>query len=352
MDVKDKIKVTDPSESEGRSEDYVFTISSHGADYPAELIAKRVNDGVWYVPNFQRNFVWTLRDASRFIESLLIGLPVPGIFLFKEVETGRFSIIDGQQRCVTLDRFINGKEFNNKVFRLSGVRPEFNGKSFKELTPVDQNRLNDSLVHSTIFQQIAPDEDDKSSVYEVFERINTGGSKLSSQEIRTCVNFGEFALFLEELTEVPGWKEVYPSKSKRLKDHELILRYLAFRFPIKPYKKGLRKYLDDYMEAKRDISDLERVRLKDDFVEMINFIGGQLGPRAFRRNRNFNAAIYDSVSVGVAGNLANLIVSGVFIDEYSKLLDNDEFIDAISKATSNEDQLKKRFELANAAFAK
>lgn len=82
-----------------------FTITSYGADYPVDTLVKRMKAEAFFIPKFQRNFVWSQRHASRFIESLLMGLPVPGIFLYKESETGRHLVVDGQQRLRTLQYF-------------------------------------------------------------------------------------------------------------------------------------------------------------------------------------------------------------------------------------------------------
>src|SRR5712664_4138054 len=98
-----------------------FSISSYGADYTVDSLVKRVRGGAFKIPKFQRKFVWTLKHSSKFIESLLMGLPVPGIFLYKEADTNEHLIIDGQQRLLTLQKFYEGF-YNDKKFQLEGVR--------------------------------------------------------------------------------------------------------------------------------------------------------------------------------------------------------------------------------------
>lgn len=102
----------------------VYSIASYGADYPVDALVKRIRSGDIYVPTFQREFVWSLKQASRFIESLLLGLPVPGIVLAREVDTNRHLVIDGQQRLISLTSFYNDRikiRGQEKVFSLTGV---------------------------------------------------------------------------------------------------------------------------------------------------------------------------------------------------------------------------------------
>src|SRR5690606_22344893 len=100
-----------------------FAITSYGADYTVDTIVNRLKSESFFVPKFQRRFVWSLKHASRFIESLLMGLPVPGIFLYREAQTNRHLVVDGQQRLRTLQYFYDGN-FGEKKFRLRNVREE------------------------------------------------------------------------------------------------------------------------------------------------------------------------------------------------------------------------------------
>src|SRR5713226_1188706 len=104
---------------------FKYSITSYGADYPVDGLVRRIKDGSIYVPSFQRAFVWSLKDASRFIESLLLGLPVPGIFLSKEEETQKLLVIDGQQRLRTLQYFYEGRLPDGSKFALAGVQKNF-----------------------------------------------------------------------------------------------------------------------------------------------------------------------------------------------------------------------------------
>ena len=328
-------------------ESTIYDISSYGADYPVEMISWRIQSGEWYVPPFQRNYVWSLNQASRFIESLLLGLPVPGIFLFREAETQKHLIIDGQQRTKTLSAYLNEEEFGRTKFRLRKVQEKFEGKSFSELDEEDQLRLKESLVHAIIFKQDKPSENQR-SVIEVFERLNTGGSKLSAQEIRGCVNHGNFVDFLEELTDIASWQLVFRSKSRRLKDHEMILRFFAFWERGDKYQRPMKSFLDDYMSFRKDIGGPKKEELTELFSSTMDMIAEKLGEKAFRPDRAFNAAVFDCVSVTTARLMRSGQLANNYAEAYAKLMADKDFLELTSRSTADEERVGKRFEAANA----
>jgi len=160
-----------------------FSISSYGADYTVDTLVRRMKAKSFKIPEFQRRFVWTLKHSSKFIESLLMGLPVPGVFLYKEAETNEHLVIDGQQRLRTLEYVYDGL-FGDKKFRLEGVREPWLGKSYEDLDPADVLKLDDSIVHATIFKQDHP-ADVNDSIYFVFSASTRGalGSRLRKSGI-------------------------------------------------------------------------------------------------------------------------------------------------------------------------
>ena len=246
MTVKET-EVIDPSEEEEL--DFTYSITSYGADYPVDSIIKRLRNGSIVVPDFQREFVWSERQASKFIESLLLGLPVPGIFLSRDMESADLLVIDGQQRLKSLLSFYNG-EIKGKIFRLHDVQDRFEGLTYKELDSEDRQRLDDSIIHATIVKQDEP-SDDNSSIYLIFERLNTGGMYLQPQEIRSAIYSGPFVELLKELNDFPDWRKIYGRKSTRMKDQEFILRFFAMYLFRKEYEKPLKGFLNTYMSANR-----------------------------------------------------------------------------------------------------
>lgn len=208
--------------------DVTYLITAYGADYPIDSLIKRIESNDIVVPRFswepieetdivgfQREYIWPRKKADRFIESLLLGLPVPGIFLVKET-SGLLLVLDGHQRLFTLHAYYQGV-IDGKEYRLSNVQTRFENKSYKTLENEDRRRLDDSIIHATIIRQDEP-SDDQSSIYSIFERLNTGGINLRPQEIRIALYHGEFVRVLMDLNKEKPWRELFGKKSKRLKD--------------------------------------------------------------------------------------------------------------------------------------
>ena len=170
----------------------------------------------------------------------MLGLPVPGIFLVKE-PNGKHLVLDGQQRLRTLESFYNGV-FQGKEFSLENVQDQWRLKTYKTIHPDDRRRLDDSIIHATIVRQDEPTED-QSSIYLIFERLNSGGTFLQPQEIRVALYHGAFAALLSKLNGNSHWRALYGKKSPRLKDLELILRFFALHFYAASYRRPMKDFL-------------------------------------------------------------------------------------------------------------
>ncbi|MGV3458620.1 DUF262 domain-containing protein [Sphingomonas sp.] len=347
----DDLKNVEDADEDVSTTGELFSISSFGVDYPVETLVSRMEKKLFYIPPFQRAFVWSQNQCSRFIESLLLGLPVPGIFLFKEADTGKHLVIDGQQRLKSLLYFAQGI-INGKEFALTGIETKYGGKTYNTLDEADRARLDDAVIHATVFKQDLP-EGEINSVYEVFERINTGGIKLSPQEIRSCICHGNFNDYLHKLNDNPEWRALYGPKSKRLKDIELILRFMAFYESIDKYKSPMKHFLNDYMKEKRNLSDAQLRELGEVFIRTVGFVARSLGARAFRPDRSLNTAVFDAVASALAHRLAGKTEPAhdrAFL-AYNELLRNDRFVEGYIRSTADEENVKKRMEEATKAFA-
>ena len=268
-----------------------FTITSYGADLSVFDLRRRLGKEILIPAPFQRKFVWTPRQASRFIESILMGLPVPGIFVF--LKDKKQLIVDGQQRLITLDRFTSGvwdrrirKQGTKETeivtpFALTDVAEPWSGKVWNDLSKDDQDQIDNYLVHVTIFRQDRPKAKDR-SIYEVFERINTGGLRLSAQEIRTCISHGNFVQKLHELAGQENWRSVYGNRSPRLKDEELILRYFAFLERRDAYERPMAAFLDEYLDSNKDISEIEFSSRAKQFSATLDVLVENVGKKIFR----------------------------------------------------------------------
>jgi len=328
-----------------------FVINSYGADYTVDSLVKRMRDGVFKIPEFQRRFVWSLKHSSKFIESLLMGLPVPGVFLYKEAGTNEHLVIDGQQRLKTLQAFYDGV-FQDKAFKLVGVREPWLNKSYKDLDAADVLKLDDSVVHATVFQQDQP-QDVLDSIYFVFERINTGGIRLSPQEIRNCVSLGPFIKKVKWLNENASWRNVFGPVNKRAKDEELVVRFLALAEDGQKYSRPMNNFLNDFSARMNKAGEQKLNALGQTFIRTIEIVEKAIGNRAFRLVRALNAAVFDSVMVGLARRLekSKTVDTAKVVSAYETLLKNKDYRQACERSTADEETVRTRLRLATEAFA-
>jgi len=336
---------------------FTYSIASYGADYPVDSLVKRIENKDILVPTFeheeelpddvdafQREYVWPRSKADRFIESLLLGLPVPGVFLVKE-ETGRLLVLDGHQRLHTLYSFYNGV-IHGREYSLSGIQERFVGRTYKSLDIEDRRRLDDSIIHATIVKQEEPSED-WSSVYSIFERLNTGGIALQPQEIRMALYHGPFSSLLRQLNRVEEWRELIGPASKRLKDIELILRFFALLYCHHSYKSPMKEFLNRYMAANRNLSQQSGDEMRGIFTEATRVILETLGKGAFRPERAVNAALVDALMVGVSTAIrGGGIDHNKLVQSRMSLLKDPEFIDAITTGTSQKPKVDLRINKA------
>lgn len=343
---------------------YRFTITSYGADYPVDGLVKRLEAGDIAIPTFdpeiepavdvegfQRQFVWTKPQCDRFIESLLLGLPVPGIFLVRQAD-GRQLVLDGQQRLRTLATFYRGI-LRGREFRLENVQDRYKKLTYAELPIEDRRRLDDSIIHATIVRQEEP-SDDQTSIYLVFERLNTGGTTLHPQEIRVALHRGPLIRLLRTLNDNTDWRTLYGGKSDRLKDQELILRFFALRFWRENYERPMKDFLNRYTAVNCNLQIQDETTLRQTFEQAINVIKEALGQKAFRLKTAINAAILDAVMVGVSTRIetSRLITDLASLKAaYESLLTNEDFLTATSRATADEEYVRTRINLAIAAMS-
>jgi len=345
---------------------YRYTITSYGADYPVDGLVKRLDSGDIVIPSFdpepeidepiegfQRQFIWTKPQCDRFIESLLLGLPVPGIFLVRQ-QNGKFLVLDGQQRLRTLQDFYKGV-LRGKVFTLhkDNVQSQFADLSYEQLPTDDRRRLDDSIIHATIVRQDEP-SDDLSSVYLVFERLNTGGTALQPQEVRVALYSGGLTRFLRHINEFKDWRTIYGTKSKRLKDQELILRFFAFLYWLDKYARPMKDFLNRYAAANRDFQLQHKDEIEGIFKKTVTTTVSGIGQKAFRLKTAINAAVFDSVMVGLARRLqskGNVTNTAELQQAYELLLKNDAYLATVTRATADEESVKKRIQMATEAFA-
>jgi hypothetical protein len=336
-----------------------YGITSFGADFPVDGLVKRMENRDIIVPTFdpdigddeigvvgfQRDFVWTKPQSDRFIESLLLGFPVPGIFLVQGSE-GVYLVLDGQQRLRTLQAFYAGI-LRDKAFRLQYVQKDFRGLAYDDLETDARRRLDNSIIHATVVRQERPSED-QSGIYKIFERLNTGGTLLQPQEIRVALFNGPLVRLLRSLNENEHWRAMCGKRSKRLKDQELILRFFAFRARSRQYEAPMKEFLNDYTAWNLDLERESARKLTQIFEATTALIHERFGDRAFRPVRAVNAAAVDSLMAVVAEGIeAESLRSPKSLEKaYDRLFRNAEYRSAIEKATAREENVKLRLKKA------
>ncbi len=344
-------QIDDDTESESTQKE-PYSIRSYGADYTVDSLVKRMDTEAFIVPSFQRRFVWNQIHASRFIESLLMGLPVPGIFLYKRPEDGRQLVVDGQQRLKTLQGFYGGL-FKERKFRLTGVRAPWNGLTYEELGFDDQLRLDDSIVHAVIFSQESP-RDSIDSIHFVFERINSGSTRLSAQEIRNCIAEGPFNALTGELNHNEDWRKIYGTPSTRAKDQELITRVLAFFECPDDYKRPMATFLTKFTLDMNNETTQKLQSLRATFEDVCALSWEALKNQAFRPVRAINAAVLESVMSALARRLQDPSPSPTAHaarGAYEELLSSDRYRLGWESGTADEEKVRIRVELARQAFS-
>ncbi|MGB3479947.1 MAG: DUF262 domain-containing protein [bacterium] len=324
-----------------------YKLITYGADYTLQVLVDKLEAEDIIVPPFQRKYIWPLVKASKLIESFLLGLPVPQIFLYKEVDTETLTVVDGQQRLRTIQYFFN-EIFKERAFRLLNVKQQWEGKKYTELKANEQRRLRDSILRATIFQQTDPN--DNSSIFEVFERLNTGGMTLREQEIRNCVIRGNINSFLEGLNNYPTWRNLFGNVQidTRMRDIEMILRFFALYDNLDNYSKPMKDFLTLFMRGKKNLSEDEKSNYETIFKQTMDFINEKIGPRAFRIRTGINIAVFDAISV----SLAKLDLSGLsdVKENFELLISDTDFIDLVSVHTTDKDKVIQRISLATRYF--
>lgn len=346
--MSDTLEVEQTETLESDEQDQVqYQITSYPADMTIRGYLDKDNGDQLIIPDFQRNYVWDQTKASKLIESFLLGLPVPGVFLYKDRKSNKLLIIDGQQRITSALRFIRGA-FDEKVFRLKGVNSRWEGKTYSELDEAEQIQINDSVLRATIIQQLDPQDD--SSIYYIFERLNTGGINLTPMEVRRCVYYGDLVLLLEKLNEYPNWRKIIGTDQpdKRLRDVELLLRCLAMKKNWKTYEKPMKGFLNQYMTNFKKLDNQaaqeELKEIEDSFYKTCDQLIRNLNEKPFNVYGRLNFALMDSIFVATSYAHPDTNIE----EKYRKLLSDSSFENMCRVSTSDEKSVQGRISLAMA----
>lgn len=311
-------------------------------------------------PEWQRQYVWDEKRASKLIESFLLKIPVPVIYLAKRKEDEKYEVIDGLQRLTSVFRYINNEFSLQKL----DILKELNGKKFNDLSDSDQSALEDSVLPS--FELSSASSDMR---FIVFERLNTGGVKLNDMEIRNCLYRGSLNLLIKDLTNNEDFKKSLRIKGldKRMEDRGLILRFLAFyeRTYIK-CQSGPKKFLNEFLETYQNANESKINEYRDKFKHCMKACITVFGEHAFRLKNDPttssrvksagewasrpNAAIFQVIATSFAKYDLSQITraADAIYEEYLDLVNSDtQWVDQVRRATGVQSRLKYSFETWN-----
>ena len=283
-------------------------VSYDTKEYTVELLVQKYTDGLTdnenelYIPEYQREFTWPDDYRARFIESVLLGLPIPYIFTarpYKDIydDQGRIEIVDGSQRIRTLAHFIDNKTELKGLEKLT----ELNGFFFRDLDISRQRKFKRRPIRVIELSENADDLVRR----DIFKRINTGSQQLFEMERRKGVFDGPFYNFIDECANDSLFNELCPIALKRLKREEaqeMVLRYFAYTDSYRDFKKEVRVFIDTYIKEKSNgFNESTLISMRKQFKDMLNFVSKNF-PYGFRKNAK-NQSVprirFEALSAGI-----------------------------------------------------
>jgi hypothetical protein len=331
-----------------------YEIATYPADFTLEVLHGQWQSGDIFIPEFQRGFVWSQIQASKLIESFLLGLPVPSIFLYTERGSERSMVVDGQQRLRSICYFFEGhfgpedSKGRRTTFRLKGLHEDspFANVTFSQLEETDPaaaRRLKNSVLRAFIIRQLNPNDD--TSIFHVFERLNTGGTLLHNQEVRNAICHGTFNELLHRLNESKDWRSILgkPSKDSRMRDVELILRFFALRHASASYTKPMKDFMSNYMRTHANAPASQIESYADEFEKTCAVVLEELGAKPFHLYAGFNSSAFDSVFCAVSKHLDN--IPSDLSERWRTLAESKQLEELVRGGTTDVDQVRGRLTL-------
>lgn len=360
-----------------------YDITTSPRDLTPANIVDMIDSGIIEIPLFQRNYVWDIKKASKLVESLILGLPVPELFFYTEGDDNNtYKIIDGQQRFLSIYFFVKGRFPKNNASRFM-IRKGINeGAALEELLP--DNRIfqdftlklsDDSTNHSryhgekfltldkdtqikfrlrrflrtVVVRQNKPD-DNSSSMFEIFNRLNTGGTPLNAQEIRASLYYCDFYRMLVRLNNQENWRALMgkPTQDLHSNDIELILRSIALLHESETYTPKMVTFLNEFSQ-KTKMFDSEYIEYLENLFNSFIEACSTLGERAFFRNNRFSKTLFESVFVAACTNaFTNKILLTGKVDKtsFDELKVDETFVSYLLSGSSSSDNIKGRISRA------
>ncbi|MDB5029459.1 DUF262 domain-containing protein [Mucilaginibacter sp.] len=310
-------------------------------EYLRQLDKDRIN----IQPDFQRNQIWSDFQKSQFIESIILNFPLPPIYL-NQTKDNKFIVIDGLQRTTTIRDFYKGE------YPLTGIKalPKYNGLYFEDLPEMLRSKFEDKKLTVFVLKPSTP----MVVIYDLFNRINTGGTQLNRQEVRNCIFIGKSTRLLKELSAKEEFKEAiwWGVRDNRMKDREVVLRYLSFRwFDFEnDYKGDMSDFLEISMRSINQMDDLRIAGMKADFIRTMEWSYKIWERENFRIPTEYtrgtiNTAILESVGRYISFKSDAFLETNkkVMYDNYFTLIRDSKFKDAVTTSTSSKAHVFDRF---------
>lgn len=267
-------------------------------EYSIELLANKMHNGDFEVPAYQREFTWELKRKSRFIESLLMGLPIPFLFFWENPSTGKLEVVDGSQRLRTIEEFVLGDLVLGDLDELSLLK----GFRFRDLPESRQRKVKNRSIRGIVLNEHADEE----SRFDLFERINTGSKIANPAEVRRGARGGPFLDLVIELSEDSSFIELAPmsEKLRKLREREeLVTRFFAYGDGLENYKDQVSPFLFEYtkkMNAYFEEKPDELENYKKRFLHTMDFVkrNFKLGFRRTPRSKATPRARFEAIAIG------------------------------------------------------
>lgn len=302
------ISVEDADRAETAIADLERTVKFLVTDYTVEFLAGKVREEEYYVPEYQRELTWNDDAQSRFIESLLMGLPIPFLFLW-QAEDGRLEIVDGSQRLRTIVRFMDDG------FALKNLKllPQAEGFRFSNLDRSRRRKFSNQTLRGIVLDTSVSE----ATRTEMFNRINTGGTKLNDAEVRRGSLPGPFTDLIMELSTDERFVQMTPISAKAVREREreeLLVRFFTYlellevnndEFDLPGWRDRPREFIWGFVKTANEQAAEDPnfiVRLREEFDSMITFVDSAF-PNGFRKSPTGNQVPrvrFEAIAVGSA----------------------------------------------------
>jgi len=323
----------------------------YATDWTVETILSQMSRGnIDMNPRFQRRDAWNFKGKSRFVESIVLGLPIPQIVLAeKHQHRGQFIVLDGKQRLLSLLQYAGKAEGDNNGFALTGLeaRPDLNRVRYEKLR-ADPGRIDDfnAFNNHTIRTVVIRSWPNREFLHLVFLRLNTGSLKLSPQELRQAMVPGPFVDFADDhARSSKGLHDLLSidNPDPRMRDVELLVRYFGFRRFLEQYGGRMKQHLDDTCEKLNKIwaSGEDGIRVDaDEFEAGASTLIDVFGASGVARKLDspaFNRAIFDSLIYYASMPALTEAIRGGKVEmkqAYSRVVSDDAFREAVESDTA------------------